>query len=176
MLTQTQRAVLKGMAGGASIAVAVVLYGVLVNPWSHPEDLVVDRRLQVAVRASMAPALLLAIAIVRLARHRFFSEADIEGGSPARGTGRALFLQAMVQNTLEQALLACIAYTAWAMVMPPAWLSVVTLAALSFVLGRVLFFMHYRRGAGARALGFTVTFYPTTVMLALCALWAIAAP
>lgn len=176
MLTQTQRVVLRGMCGGACVAVAVVLYGVLVNPWAHPEQLPVGRRLQVSVCASMAPALLLTLAIIRLARHRFFSAVDIEGGSPARGSSRAVFLQAMVQNTLEQALLACIAYTTWAVVMPPAWLSVVPLAAMSFVLGRALFFMHYRRGAGARALGFTITFYPTAVMLALCVLWAVAAP
>jgi hypothetical protein len=176
MLTLTQRAVLKAMAGGACIAVVVVLCGVLANPWKYPETLAISPRLRVAVHAGMAPTLALSVAIIRLSRHRFFSERDIEGGSPARGSGRAAVLQAMVQNTLEQGLLAWIAYMAWAILMPSAWLSVVPLAAWSFVLGRLLFFRYYRRGAAARALGFTLSFYPTAVMLALCMLWAIASP
>jgi uncharacterized membrane protein YecN with MAPEG domain len=49
--------------------------------------------------------------------------------------------------------------------MPTRWLSVVPLAAIAFVVGRLLFMRGYERGAPARALGFTLTFYVSSTML-----------
>ena len=74
-------------------------------------------------------------------------------------------MQSLLQNTLEQSVLALLIYLAWAAVMPSAWLSVVPLAAVSFALGRLLFLAGYASGAPSRALGFTMTFYPSIAML-----------
>jgi uncharacterized membrane protein YecN with MAPEG domain len=49
--------------------------------------------------------------------------------------------------------------------MPGGWLSVVPLAAVTFSMGRVLFFYGYERGAQARALGFAMTFYSSAAMM-----------
>ena len=58
-------------------------------------------------------------------------------------------------------------YASWAVIMPTQRLSVLPLAAISFGIGRVLFFVGYRKGASFRALGFAMTFYPSVLML-LC--------
>ena len=114
----------------------------------------------------MVLAVLVAASIGRLAKHRFFTAADIDGGGMSEGSERARVLQSLLQNTLEQALLAVLVWGGWALLAPASWLSVVPLAALSFALGRVLFFAGYAQGAPARALGFTLSFYPTMAMLA----------
>ena len=49
--------------------------------------------------------------------------------------------------------------------MPATFMSTVPLAALAFGLGRVLFFVGYNKGASSRAIGLTLSFYPTMVML-----------
>ena len=48
----------------------------------------------------------LAINIGLLARHRFFTPDDIDGGGLTPGTATAHILQSMLQNTLEQSVLA----------------------------------------------------------------------
>ncbi len=49
--------------------------------------------------------------------------------------------------------------------MPGPALGTITGAVILFAIGRVLFIVGYDRGAGSRALGFTLTFYPTAFML-----------
>jgi hypothetical protein len=51
--------------------------------------------------------------------------------------------------------------------MPGAVLSVAALAAITFVIGRLLFFAGYRASAAMRAPGFALTFYPSVAMLVL---------
>ena len=74
-----------------------------------------------------------------MARHRFFSAEDIDGGGLGDGTTRAKLLQALVQNTLEQTVLAVIAYGAWLYLAAPGAGAVVSLCVASFSLGRLLF-------------------------------------
>jgi hypothetical protein len=153
------------MAAGLATAAAVVAVGITWNPFGFAPDLPLGERVSVAIRCVTLPALCLAVAIGRLAKHRFFTPADIDGSGLQPGSARALLLQSILQNTLEQAVLASFAYLAWAVVMPSAWLSTVPLAALAFAVGRVLFFAGYGRGAPSRAVGFTMAFYPSVAML-----------
>jgi uncharacterized MAPEG superfamily protein len=102
----------------------------------------------------------LALYVARLARHRLNHERD---ASPAEGdpSPAARSLRAQLQNTLEQAVLAVAAYAAWIVLTPPRlWMIAVAAAAL-FVIGRGLFTLGYAGGPRTRALGFTLTFYPT---------------
>ena len=46
-------------------------------------------------------------------------------------------------------------------------------AAMLFVIGRVLFWRGYASGAPHRALGFALTFYPQVVMLVVIAGWLV---
>ncbi|MBB6185373.1 MAPEG family protein [Oleiagrimonas soli] len=156
---------LHGMALGMTGALAVVGLGVWLNPFGYAHTLSLPTRLGVAARAIALPAACLMLAIGRLAAHRFRTPGDIDGSGLTQGSERANLLQALLQNTLEQTVLASAAYVAWAVAAPASWLSVVPLAALTFVGGRLLFFARYRHGAGARAFGFALTFYPTALML-----------
>lgn len=120
-----------------------------------------------ALESCLLPVLFLTASIARLAKHRFFTPEDIDGGAGlSEDTTQAKLLQTLLQNTLEQTVLAVPIYLAWACVAPSTWLSVVPIAAILFAVGRLLFFMGFSKGAPSRALGFALTFYPTLVMLA----------
>jgi hypothetical protein len=110
------------------------------------------------------------ISIMRVANYRFSSPEDIDGSGLTVGTSRVLVLRAILQNTLEQAVLAIVAYAIWAAIMPLTWLRAIPIAALLFVAGRILFARGYERGAPGRAMGFGLTAYPTFGMLVTLAL------
>lgn len=112
----------------------------------------------------------LAASIAALARHRFFNPADIDGSGLTDGTPKAKVLQSVLQNTLEQVVLAVVTHLLWAAAMPWRWQAAVPAAAMLFFLGRALFWRGYGHGAPARALGFALTFYPTIAMLIMVVL------
>ncbi len=164
-LTTKQQGVAKGMAAGGLTAILIIGLGAATNPFGFPAELPMDDKIAVAVRSAAAPGLILAVAIARLAKHRFFTPEDIDAGAAQTSSSKAQMLQSMLQNTLEQAVLAVIAYGFWAVTMPSAWLSVCYLAAAAFVIARILFFVGYERGAPARSFGFALTFYPSLLIL-----------
>ncbi|MDR3495182.1 MAG: MAPEG family protein [Ancalomicrobiaceae bacterium] len=169
-LTPTQRGVRTGAFVAAIATLAVVMLGSIYNPFQFAADLAVPERLAMAAEAALLPGVALAFAIAQLARHRFATSDDIDAAAGPAPTERARVLQALIQNTLEQAVLAVVAYAAWAAVMPANWLSAVPCAAITFLLGRAAFHFGYERGAAARSFGFGLTFYPTLFMLALLVL------
>lgn len=166
-MSPIQRKIFRGMLVGALITTSLIVVGVLANPFEAPKAPTFAQRLDVAATAVMLLALCLAVAIGRLARHRFFSLEDIDGAGLCQDSGQAMLLQSLLQNTLEQSVLASLVYSAWAVTMPGSTLSVIPLAAIAFAIGRVLFFRGYAKGASARAIGFTLAFYPSLAML-LC--------
>jgi hypothetical protein len=80
-------------------------------------------------------------------------------------TPQARILQAILQNTLEQTVLAVAAYLIWAVVMPHRWLWSIAIAALLFVAEKSTFHSWVHAGRGRRAMGFGLTAYPTFGML-----------
>lgn len=159
-LTIAQRGVLRAMAAGLLLALAALGASVLVRPsdaWSG---------MQVVALASVAPTVMLAACIARLAAHRFRTPADIDGSGLTAGTATAQLLQAQLQNTLEQVVLALPVYAACVALGPAQCRSIVPMASALFFCGRLLFYVGYRRGAAGRAFGFALTFYPTVVVLA----------
>lgn len=155
-LSAIQRGVARGMAGAAAIGIAALLAA----GWLDPGHALADR-LRVLAIALVVPGLWSAAAIGNVARLRFFSPRSIDGGDadPAVAQGRAI-----AQNTLEQALLAVIAYAALTIATDRSTFAVGVLAAC-FSIGRAGFWTGYRRGAAARAFGFALTFYPTVLAL-----------
>ena len=164
-LTIKQRGVLKGIAVGALVTVVVIVGTVLWGPRLLSPDASVGERIAFALKSDVFIALWLGISIAMLARHRFFTPEDIDGGGLSRGTEVAQVLQATLQNTLEQTVLAVLTHCMWAIVMPLSWLPAIPAAVILFLCGRVLFLRGYRGGAPARAAGFALTFYPTMLML-----------
>jgi hypothetical protein len=164
-LTIKQRGVLKGIIVGATITVAVIVGSILVGPMLLSPEASVEDRIAFALRADVFIALWLGISVGFLARHRFLTPEDIDGGGLAPGTETASILQATLQNTLEQTVLAVLVHLTWAILMPVSWMSAIPAAVVLFLCGRVLFVRGYRGGAPSRAVGFTLTFCPSVLML-----------
>lgn len=164
-LTTKQRGVLKGMIAGAATTVVVMIAAILVGPFLPSLEASTDERIAFALKADTIIVLWLALSVGWLARHRFFTPDDIDGGGLSQGTEKARILQATLQNTLEQTILAVLVHLLWAIMMPIAWMSVIPAAAILFLCGRVLFIRGYGGGAPCRAFGFALTFYPSVLML-----------
>ena len=169
-LDNKQKGVLTGMASAVAIVVVVLALAIALRPVALlPLGSGLDGRLAWAAMWLILPALCLLVAIARLAGHRFTTPQDIDGSGLTEGSETARVAQAVIQNTLEQALLAALVYGAYCATMSRGWLAAIPAAAVLFVLGRLLFALGYRRGAPSRALGFALTFY-STVALALITL------
>ncbi|WP_294324072.1 MAPEG family protein [uncultured Sphingomonas sp.] len=155
-LSAVQRGVVRGMAGAAGIGIAALLAAA----WFDPGHGLPERLRMLAV-ALVVPGLWSAAAIGHVARLRFLSPQSIDGGDadPAVAQGRAI-----AQNTLEQAVLAAIAYAALTIATDRSTFALAVLATC-FTVGRIGFWTGYRRGAAARAFGFALTFYPTILAL-----------
>ncbi len=162
-----QRGVLRGIIVGVTITLVVIVGTMLAGPVLLSPEAAVGERIAFALRADAFLALWLAISIASLAHHRFFSPKDIDGGGLTVGTERANILQATLQNTLEQTVLAVLTHLAWAILMPVSWMSTIPAAVVLFLCGRVLFARGYHGGAPSRATGFALTFVPTVLMLIL---------
>jgi hypothetical protein len=161
-LTDKQTGVFKGMVAGLAITVASLGFAIfgLESP-----VLVADASLAHAIKWDTLVVACLAVNIALLARHRFFTPDDIDGGGLSKGTPTAQILQSTLQNTLEQTVLALAVHAVWSSVMPPTWQLAIPAASILFIVGRILFWRGYARGAPARALGFGLTFYPSLLML-----------
>lgn len=164
-----QRGVLRGMLAALIATLILFALAVLVPLPALTSLAPTAERIAAALRWDILVVACLVLAIGSLARHRFLTPADIDGSGLTEATGRARTLQAILQNTLEQAVIAIAAHLLWAATMPPAWQAVVPVAALLFVIGRIAFAAGYRGGAPTRAFGFALTFYPTVVMILACA-------
>ena len=166
-LTDKQRGVLKGMTIGAATSLVVIIAAILLGPALLSTEASAGERLAFALKADAFLALWLGVSIGLLARHRFFTPADIDGGGLSQGSETAKVLQATLQNTLEQTVLAVLVHLAWATLMPVSWMAAIPAAAILFLSGRVLFIRGYRGGAPSRAVGFALTFYPSVLMLVI---------
>lgn len=116
--------------------------------------------------AFLAPGLVLALIIGRLAQRRFFDDAIIDGQPLAPGTP-AETDQRVLANTVEQLVLALAIWPFAAVTLGGA---VAVALGLSFALMRVLFWAGYHLSPPLRSLGFAGTFYPTVI----AGVWAIA--
>ena len=167
MLTADEfRAEQRGVARAAALAAALtcLAFGAAFIVAAAPDHAGPAERLAFTVRADTVVMLTLVAAVANVARLRFFSPHDIAGsagGDPGKAVGRA---GAILQNTLEQAVIAVFAHITVSLTVDAYRILVPTLVGL-FVIGRVLFWMGYDRGAVGRALGFGLTFYPSVAGL-----------
>lgn len=160
----TQRSVAIGMAAAVATTIAGLTVGAVFIPIHLQPNAHFELRMNLAAAVMLAPAVSLLICIARLAKHRFFTPEDINGSGLTPGTERAKLLQALLQNTLEQAALAVPVYIAFAMAVPEAYLGAIVMAPAMFFVGRICFFVGYASGAPSRAFGFALTFYPTALL------------
>jgi uncharacterized MAPEG superfamily protein len=176
MLTEKQQGVLGGMVTGLVATVLALALAILVQPAALTPQEAYPETLAHALKWDVLLVICLAVNIGLLARHRFFTPEDIDGGGLTSGTSQAQVLQSTLQNTLEQTVLGLAVHIIWAAVMPQSWQAAVPVAAMLFLAGRILFWRGYARGAPARALGFALTFYPSVAMFLLIlgrSIWAL---
>lgn len=169
-LDHKQRGVMRGMLVALVLAIVVGVAAVLLRPaflipLADPAD-----RLAAALRWDVLVVACLVLAIGNLARHRFFTPADIDGSGLTVASDQARVFQAILQNTLEQAVIAIAAHLVWAAALPADWQAAVPAAVVLFVVGRLSFALGYAGGAPARAFGFALTFYPTALMVVVAGL------
>jgi len=118
----------------------------------------------VAVRWLTAPGLCLLAGLGFTAHRRFFKAAAIDGDRPPGERALEINLR-YNQNTLEQTVLAAVAWLGLAATTPSqAPLLLPALAGL-FVVGRLTFWLGYLYAPWARAFGLGLTFYPTAAIL-----------
>jgi hypothetical protein len=168
VISHKQRAVGLGMAAGAALSALVLACPTRWFISSLPAEL--PARLAFAARADAVTMLWLLAAIANVARKRFFSPADIDGSGFAAPSSRLSVDVAIVQNTLEQAVLASILYLALETLPPASGITIVPQLLALFCIGRLAFWFGYRFGAAWRAVGFALTFYPTVYGYVLLAI------
>ena len=151
---------------GALASLTIVLTGIWFDPFNFPAGLGFSNRVELFSPWLLCLAFPLLVSILRVAKYRFFHKAVLNAGSQVQHKfDRELsILQSLLTNTMEQSLLALLIYFVWLSLCPSEDLSVICLAAASFLLGRTLFFIGYKSGASSRALGFVLTFYPHVIL------------
>ena len=152
---------------GSTVATLATLIGFLAAFWIAPVviDLPValSERLAFAALCWAVPGFVLLVAILMVSTTRRFSPEDIGGQAAGPPSGRLAIKAAFLQNTLEQTVLAAGFYFALAAVAGGAWLALLPVASGLFVIGRVLFYLGYPRGAQGRSLGMALTMMPAAL-------------
>jgi hypothetical protein len=138
-------------------------YGTPLAPTPAAPDLAT--RLAFALQWLTVPgALLLASTLVTMSFRLLSTEEALHGTR----TPQSRFLEICLrvnQNTLEQTVLAAIAWCGLAVALPAEQLGVVPVLAALFAVGRVLFWIGYQIHPVARAIGFGLTALPTAVAI-----------
>lgn len=160
-LRRTQNGVSRGIGIALGLTIATVILG-----YSRSYAAELESRLATLGIAVLVLGLWVAAAIGDVARRRFVSDAAIDGRN-GKDTGVDT-ANAILRNTVEQAVLAGLAYGALTLLSDHARVPVALFAAC-FSAGRLLFWTGYRDGAEARALGFGLTFYPSVAALLMAA-------
>lgn len=164
----------RGIRNGAlaALTTTITLFGfcLLID---NPALQIADARPEKAKIALIAALLVgsLAVAIMRLANHRFYEPLDRNAAAASTATEKATQLQAILRNTHEQVTIAVLVYSIAFLLMPSAWTDAIFAAATLFAIGRFFFARGYSKGAAGRAFGFGLSFYPS-ILLALLSLYA----
>jgi len=153
-----------GMAAGAVWAVAVLAIA------AGFVRLPVFALMPTIMTAFMAPGLVMAAMIGRIAQRRFLDDRAMDGGELA---GAAEIDRRVLANTVEQTVLAGAIWPAAAVMLGAEGPGVILVLGLGFAVTRLAFWAGYHRAPALRAFGFAASFYPT-VLVALWALWRVA--
>jgi hypothetical protein len=120
-------------------------------------------RLAFAVLCWAVLGIVLLIAIMMVSTARRFSAEDIGGQAAGPPSKKLAIKAAFLQNTLEQTVLAGGFYFALAAVPGGPVLALLPVAVVLFLVGRILFYTGYRRGAQGRSLGMALTMVPSAL-------------
>lgn len=162
-MTKAERSIRRaGVVSLLALACAVPLsYFLMPMLFEFPIEL--SERLAFAAQSSVFVLLCVVVGIGMVSTARRFSPQDINGSAARPPSQDIAIYVAFLQNTLEQAVIAVGLYFALATLLSGAWLSLLPVGVLFFVVGRVLFFRGYSKGVAGRALGMVLTMIPTVL-------------
>ncbi|MCG6903999.1 MAG: MAPEG family protein [Rhodobacter sp.] len=156
--------ILLGMAAGVGWGIALVWIGtVYVN-------LPIFTYTWTLALAFLFPGLFLAAVIGRIAQRRFFDDAIIDGEPLRVGSGAEIDAR-VLQNTIEQIVLALVLWPVTGYVLATDGPGVVMCLGIGFLIARVLFWVGYHISPPLRAFGFAATFYPSVIAVIWSGLW-----
>lgn len=155
-----QAFVLVGMAFAVAVLSLLWMQASGPLPLPVPDGDGAAARIAFAARWLLLPGLTLLVGIAIAANRRFFISDAIDGSRIPENHALEINLR-YNQNTLEQVVLAAIAWTGLALALPHERLALIPALAILFAVARALFWIGYLIAPGARALGFALTFYPT---------------
>jgi hypothetical protein len=159
-MLRKQAFVLVGMMFAVAVLLVLWLQGSKGLPLPVPDGDDPASRLAFAARWLTIPGFALLTGIAMVANRRFFEPNAIDGTRAPQSRSLEINLR-YNQNTLEQTVLAAIAWTGLALQLPHDRLALIPALAILFGVARILFWVGYLISPGARALGFALTFYPT---------------
>lgn len=120
-------------------------------------------RMSLAVLCWAVSGFVLLVAIMMVSTARRFSPEDIGGQAAGPPSEKLAIKAAFLQNTLEQTVVAGGFYFALAAVAGGPFLGLLPVAVTLFLIGRVLFYSGYSRGAKGRSLGMALTMMPSAL-------------
>jgi uncharacterized membrane protein YecN with MAPEG domain len=166
-LEYEQRRVIQGVVIAILVGTVALLGSYLFVPFPRHGTANVAERIALALRVDILVFAWLIAAIANVGTGRFFSRDDIQGAGFYPPSERLVIPVAILQNTLEQTVLAVGAHLILATMLMGQELILLPVLALLFCVGRAAFWVGYRGGAGRRAFGFALTFYPTLLAYVL---------
>jgi hypothetical protein len=162
------------IARSALLAVLVtVAMLVIAGQYAWREADALPARLALAATAFAPLALSLFLDIALVTRHRFAEPLDRDAAAANTHTTKAVRLNAILRNTHEQVTLAAFIYIIAALMLPRHWTDAILGCSALFLIARLVFANGYAKGAGGRAFGFTLTFYPGVMLAILTAITAL---
>ena len=170
-MQRQQLPVFVGMALAVAALLALGTVPEIAHSFAPPRGDDEAARLAYVARWLFVPGLCLLAGIGATANRRFFSDA-IDGTRTPPSRSLEINLR-YNQNTLEQAVLAAIAWAGLALSVAHDRLGLIGVLAVLFAIGRALFWSGYLIAPWARAFGFALTFYPTVVAFGYLALRAL---
>jgi uncharacterized membrane protein len=159
LMTRKQALVLVGMVLAAVVLLALWLAAPEFSS-VRPVANGAAARLAFAAQWLTVPGIALLVGIGFTANRRFFLADAIDGTQTPQSRALDIALR-YNRNTLEQTVLAAIAWLGLALALPQARLALIPELAILFAAGRALFWLGYLYAPWARAFGFALTFYPT---------------
>jgi hypothetical protein len=157
------------LGAGAAVGLLMLAWAQLdALPLPLPDGDDTAARLAFVAHWLLLPGLALLFGIGLVANQRFFVADAIDGGA-----SESKLIQIALRyntNTVEQTLLAAIAWMGLALALPHEMLKLIPAMAMSFLIGRALFFIGYMIAPVGRALGLGLTAYPSFAALVWLAL------
>lgn len=149
---------------GAIVVLLLVWWRLPLLPLPLPDGDDTAARLAFVSHWLLLPGLALLSGIGVIANRRFFV-ADAIDGAPETGDRFIDITLRYNRNTVEQTVLAAIAWTGLVLELQHDQLKLIPAMAIVFIIGRALFWIGYLIAPVGRAFGLGLTFYPTLAAL-----------